>query len=395
MPARTVMDTKARSKSPRSGYGRAASAAFALCFTLGCASGGQGEAAPQVPGPNGVTSADQEATEQLNRRITLAAARATDMGESADDTYRIGPEDQLDIRVFSADAFSGVYRVSSEGEISMPLVGEIHVAGQTPTTLEQTLEERLSEKYMREPNVTVQIAEVQSRAVSVIGAVTTPGVYQVRGRVTLLEVLAMAQGLTEAAGAEVLIVRSGRNAAGPDSSFVSAASTTVADTSAGAEGASTGGVPSGEVPGMPPGADIVEVNLTRLLESGGADIVVRPGDVVQVPPAKLVYVAGEVNRPGGFALTAGEPITVLQAVALAEGLGRTAASGRSIIVRQREDGSKEEIPVDLEAVLDGEEAAPLLQPSDVLFIPNNDTKSVALGVVDAFVRMFTLRGLIY
>jgi len=149
------------------------------------------------------------------------------------------------------------------------------------------------------------------------------------------------------------------------------------------------------VPGMPPGADIVEVNLTRLLESGGADIVVRPGDVVQVPPAKLVYVAGEVNRPGGFALTAGEPITVLQAVALAEGLGRTAASGRSIIVRQREDGSKEEIPVDLEAVLDGEEAAPLLQPSDVLFIPNNDTKSVALGVVDAFVRMFTLRGLIY
>ena len=393
MPAMTVTHMKARSKSPWSGWGRTASAAFALCFTLGCASGGQGEATPAVPGPDGVTPADQEATEQLNRRITLAAARATDMGESAEDTYRIGPEDQLDIRVFSADAFSGVYRVSSEGEISMPLVGEIHVAGQTPTTLEQTLEERLSEKYMREPSVTVQIAEMQSRAVSVIGAVTTPGVYQVRGRVTLLEVLAMAQGLTAAAGAEVLIVRSGRNAAASDSSFVSAASAT-ADTSAGAEGASTG-VPAGEVPGMPPGADIVEVNLTRLLESGGADIVVRPGDVVQVPPAKLVYVAGEVNRPGGFALTAGEPITVLQAVALAEGLGRTAASGRSIIVRQREDGSKEEIPVDLEAVLDGEEAAPLLQPSDVLFIPNNDTKSVALGVVDAFVRMFTLRGLIY
>jgi polysaccharide export outer membrane protein len=192
----------------------------------------------------------------------------------------------------------------------------------------------------------------------------------------------MAGGLTEAAGSEVLIVRSARGSS-PDTSFVAAASTTTVDPA------------SGEAPAIPAGSEIVEVNLTRLLESGDAGLVVRPGDVVQVPPAKMVYVAGEVNRPGGFTLTAGEPITVLQAVALAEGLGPTAASGRSVIVRQREDGGKEEIPVDLEAVLEGEEAAPLLEPSDVLFVPNNDTKSVALGVIDAFVRMFTLRGLIY
>lgn len=378
----TATETRVRSTSGRLSRGRAAGATLTLCLTLGCASGGGREATPPPQGPATVSPAEREATEELNRRITLAAAQSAGADDADQDTYRIGPDDRLDIRVFSADAFSGVYRVSGEGEISIPLVGEVHVAGQTPSALEQTLEERLAERYMRNPNVTVQVAEMQSRAVSVIGAVTTPSVYQVRGRTTLLEVLAMAGGLTEAAGSEVLIVRSARGSS-PDTSFVAAASTTTVDPA------------SGEAPAIPAGSEIVEVNLTRLLESGDAGLVVRPGDVVQVPPAKMVYVAGEVNRPGGFTLTAGEPITVLQAVALAEGLGPTAASGRSIIVRQREDGGKEEIPVDLEAVLEGEEAAPLLEPSDVLFVPNNDTKSVALGVIDAFVRMFTLRGLIY
>lgn len=378
----TATETRVRSTSGRLARGRAAGATLTLCLTLGCASGGGREATPPPQGPAAVSPAEREATEELNRRITLAAAQSAGADDADQDTYRIGPDDQLDIRVFSADAFSGVYRVSGEGEISIPLVGEVHVAGQTPSALEQTLEGRLAERYMRNPNVTVQVAEMQSRAVSVIGAVTTPSVYQVRGRTTLLEVLAMAGGLTEAAGSEVLIVRSARGSS-PDTSFVAAASTTTVDPA------------SGEAPATHAGSEIVEVNLTRLLESGDAGLVVRPGDVVQVPPAKMVYVAGEVNRPGGFTLTAGEPITVLQAVALAEGLGPTAASGRSVIVRQREDGGKEEIPVDLEAVLEGEEAAPLLEPSDVLFVPNNDTKSVALGVIDAFVRMFTLRGLIY
>jgi polysaccharide export outer membrane protein len=288
--------------------------------------------------------------------------------------YRLGPGDQIEVSVFGAEAFSGPYRVAESGEIAIPLLGPAPASGLTARELEDTLEVRLKATYMRDPHVTIQVAEMLSHGVSVVGAVNRPGVYQVPSESTLLEVLALAEGLAPDAGNTVYVIR--RSAA---RHHLAAADSIAADAEL---------VRSG---------DLVPVDLGALLESGSADqnVAIHPGDIVQVRPAGLIYVVGEVNSPGGFTIPPGRPMTVLQALAMAQGLGGSAAADRGVIVREHDDGRREELPVDLESVLKGSEPPPVLVARDVLFVPKNEARSFALGVVDALVRMISLRGLVY
>lgn len=344
-----------------------------LLASTGCGSGG----GPTTTAPVSPAVTDSSRTEAVNRRILSAASTDSVAAASLPSTdYRIGLEDEIDVEVFGVEEFSGAYRVDQSGQIALPLLGSVPAAGRTTLELEDTLETRLAATYMRDPHVTVRVTEMQSHGVSVIGAVNQPGVYQVPGRSTLLEVLAQAQGLSDEAGNRVYVVRPAR----PGSEALTP--------SFAADDPSSGSEPPGE---------IIEVDLGSLLESGRAEenVVVRPGDIVQVRPAGLVYVVGEVNRPGGFTVPPGRPVTVLQALAMAEGLGDMAAADRGMIVREHQDGSREEIPVDLEEVLEGSEAPPMLMARDVLFVPKNGTKSFALGVVNSLVRMVTFRGLVY
>lgn len=355
-------------------------ASAALLLLVGCASGGGQQ--PIETTPRQTTAVDSVRADALNRRIQAAAVRDSAnralLGD-ADPEYRIGAGDQIEIGVFGADAFSGTHRVEESGEIAVPLIGPVAAAGQTPRELEAHLEDRLRETYMRDPHVSVQVTEVQSLGVSVVGAVGAPGVYQVSGSKSLLEVLAMAQGLNEQAGNTVYVMRPSRGAGASEAARLASADGSV------------------DAPPAPADAHVIEVDLGALLESGDAtqNVQVRPGDIVQVRPAGLVYVVGEVNRPGGFTIPAGEPLTVLQALAMAEGTGSTAAASRSMIVRELADGTRMEIPVDLDAVLNGSQPPPTMAARDVLFVPNNTAKSVALGVVNGLVRMVTLRGLFY
>jgi protein involved in polysaccharide export with SLBB domain len=144
------------------------------------------------------------------------------------------------------------------------------------------------------------------------------------------------------------------------------------------------------------GEQNLEVNLSNLLYAGTPqeNIEVRAGDIVHVHSASLVYVVGEVNNPGGFTMPLGEQMTVLQALSMAQGTNSLAADWNSVIVRTRPDGSQVEVPVDVGKVLDGELAPPALEPSDVLYVPRNGVKAAAIGVANAFVRMFTFRGLV-
>ena len=208
---------------------------------------------------------------------------------------------------------------------------------------------------MRDPHVTVSVLEMRSKGVSVLGAVNAPGVHQVAGRTTLLDVLAQAQGLSEAAGNRITVTRPG--AAGEQN---------------------------------------IDVNLSSLLYAGtpAENVEIRAGDIVHVHNASLVYVVGEVNNPGGFTMPLGEQMTVLQALSMAQGTNSIAADWNSVIVRTLPDGSQVEVPVDVGKVLDGEVPPPAMEPSDVLYIPKNGVKAAAIGVANAFVRMFTFRGLV-
>jgi polysaccharide biosynthesis/export protein len=324
-------------------------------------------------------AADTTRIADVNRRILTAGAGAQAGPTEVSSQYRIGARDQVRVDVFGVETFDGTFQVEEGGEIALPLLGPIPVANLTTRELEEVIAERLRETYMRNPHVTVQVAEVASHGVSVVGAVRQPGVYQIVGRSTLLEVLAMAEGLTEGAGNSVFVVRPANGAESPPDV--------------------TGMVSVEEAPSAlgPPGSEVMEVDLGALLEFGrtSENVHILPGDIIQVRPAGMVYVAGQVNRPGGFTIPPGPPLNVLQALAMAEGLGRTAAADRAVIVREAEDGTREEIPIHLDDMLDGEVAPPQLQTRDVLFVPNNRNKAWRLGVLGALVSMFTFRGLFY
>src|SRR5256714_14477834 len=128
-------------------------------------------------------------------------------GREIGSTYLLGPDDQLDISGPElAEAANKPLRVDGDGEIQVPLVGRVHVAGLTVQQTEQELNKLLS-TYIRRPQVVVSVSEVRSQPVSILGAVNTPGVHQVQGHKTLLEMLALAGGIRPDAGYSVRIAR--------------------------------------------------------------------------------------------------------------------------------------------------------------------------------------------
>jgi polysaccharide export outer membrane protein len=125
--------------------------------------------------------------------------------------------------------------------------------------------------------------------------------------------------------------------------------------------------------------EIEEINLKKLLESADSawNVPVHPGDIVKVSRAGIVYVVGEVQKPGGFVLQNNENISVLQALALAQGTTHTSAISHARIIRtDPATGKRTEIPMNLGKVLSGKKSDTLLQPKDIVFIPNSAAKSV-------------------
>ncbi|MGH9862697.1 MAG: polysaccharide biosynthesis/export family protein [Candidatus Acidiferrales bacterium] len=304
--------------------------------------------------------------------------------------YRIGPEDLLEISVFEAQEMNRQLRVSASGEISLPLVGAVKAAGLTAQELEVVLQELLRRTIMKDPHVGVYVREMQSHTISVFGAVKKPGVFQIRGARTLLEVLSMAEGLADEAGDSVLVMR---GASLPGASPGAAAAS---DPPSGASEApaSVSRAPSAADWPSPDtmAGQTVTINLKSLLESGdpASNVAVYPGDIVKVTRAGVIYVVGEVKKAGGFVLRQNENISVLQALALAEGLNRTAARRHARIIRTDETtGARSEIPIDLSQVLAGKATDPLLQPRDIVFVPNSAARSALYRTGEAAISIVT------
>src|ERR1700726_1089113 len=198
--------------------------------------------------------------EQL-RRLYSDQAQATEAGE-----YRIGAHDLLEINVFEAPDLNRSLRVSAGGEISMPLLGAIQSTGLTARELEGVIEIKLRQ-YMKDPHVGVFVTTVESHPVSVVGAVKKPGVFQVRGTKTVLEMLSMAEGLSDDAGDQVLVMRGAGLQFGSDSTRDPSNSN-----------------PDSGPPANPPSNETIKINLKDLLESGDQryNVPVYPGDIVKV-----------------------------------------------------------------------------------------------------------------
>jgi len=144
-----------------------------------------------------------------------------------------------------------------------------------------------------------------------------------------------------------------------------------------------------------PAENIVQVNLKDLLDSSSAhqNPMVNPGDIVKVLRAGIVYVVGEVQRPGGFAMKSNEKMSVLQVIALSGGLTRTASKASARIIRTDEQtGERAQTPIDLSKILSGKAPDPMLEPKDIVFVPNSATKTTLSRGVEVAAQ--TLTGLL-
>ena len=320
-----------------------------------------------------------QSTQDYNERLEKLREQFAQQVHAPED-YRIGPQDLLEVSVFEAPELNRTVRVSEGGEVSLPLLGGIQVAALTARELECALAQHLRE-FLKDPHVSVMVTAIESHPISVIGEVNKPGVFQVRGSKTLLEMLSMAQGLAAEAGDEVLVMRSAgfKNAQEPRSPAAQPATENPHDP----------GLASEEQP------NTVSINLRQLLNSRDPkfNVPVYAGDVVKVTRAGIVYVVGAVKRPGGFTLKGNEQMSLLKVIALAEGLSNTPSKARTKIIRTDEDsGKRSEITVDIGKILDGKSPDMNLQTADIVFVPNSAGKTALYKGTEAIIA--TASGLV-
>jgi len=298
---------------------------------------------------------------KMNESIVIGNLSLTSQ-RSATRDYRIGPEDLLDISVYEDEKLNKTVRVSSQGDISLPLLGVLKVEGLTAVQLEKEIRDLLSERLYQNPHVSVFIKEYRGQRISVIGAVEKPGVYDVIGQKTVLEGLALAGGLKEDAGQLLFLIRP------PSSNKTNLEK-------AGNSGES-----------MP---QTLVIDLEGLLVKGNLslNLPLKHGDVINIPASGKVFVGGEVNRPGGFYLK-GKRLTVSQAIAMAEGLKPKANASGTMIFRYGEGDEEEVFSVDVNAVHKGESKDVYLRENDIVIVPQSGAKAFLIELRNTLTGIF-------
>src|SRR5712692_8194734 len=245
----------------------------------------------------------------------------------------IGPGDEIEVTVYGAPDLSQHTRVSTEGNISMPLIGYVRLAGLSSSEAEEAIETQLRQyKVVNNPQVSVYVKEYTNSGISVAGEVAKPGVYSALGPHRLFDILQAAGGLTERAASTITIShRGGEN------------SITV------------------ELPKDPGELSRVNVELS-------------PGDTMVVTKAGIVYVLGEVGKPGGYVLNSTGGLTLLRVVAAAGGPTHAAAVGGTKMLRRTPNGLQE-LPVPLKDLLRAKVADIPVQADDIIYVPSSRIKT--------------------
>ena len=277
--------------------------------------------------------------------------------------YVLGADDEISIRVLdSQEASVQQVRIGADGYIHLPLAGRVRAKGLTVSGLQSALRERLR-PYIRDPQVVVVIQAYRSRPVSVLGAVHRPGVHHLRGPKTLVEILSLAGGLRADAGHAIKITRR------LDQQRVPLA--TAADDSTGQ-------------------FSVAEVDLKKIMEAENPaeNIPIKPYDIITVPRAEMIYVVGEVVRSGGFVLSERKSMSVLQALALAGGLGANPKPNQARILRPvagREE--RTEVAIQLKYIIEGKSPDISLHRDDILFVPKSGGKIAAKAAARAAIQI--------
>lgn len=245
-------------------------------------------------------------------------------------TLRIGIGDLVEVRVFDTPELSTKIRVSASGSIDLPAAGSTRIVGMTPQQASDAIEKHLRDaQIMKDPHVTVFVTDYATQSVSVLGEVKLPGNYLLLGSHSLYSALSAAGGTTPTAGSTIVITHQ-------------------AD---------------------PTHPETIQVNspnyseVQRLTE-------IKAGDTVFVSRDDRVYVIGDVLHPGEFPIQSGQKLSVLAAIALAQGTNPSAAVSRATILRKTDTGQTA-IPIDLKRVAENHAENQYLMPNDILVIPRD------------------------
>jgi polysaccharide biosynthesis/export protein len=263
----------------------------------------------------------------------------------ADPTLHLGSGDLLEVSVYNVPELNTKTRVSGAGDVYLPLVDYVHVAGLTISEAEAVIENRLDKGgFVKNPHAHLFVDEYVSGGVSVLGEVVRPGVYPVLGDQRLFDFISAAGGFTEKAGKSVTVTH------------------------------------RGQTPTVVP--------ITRNFEDHPeSNIPVAPGDTISVRQADIVYVVGDVLRPSGFMMQSGH-LTVLQAIALAGGTTSTAKLSAARIIHKSSSGLTE-TPVPLKQILRAKADDIQMQPDDILFVPTSARKFLESRTAEAALQLAT------
>jgi polysaccharide export outer membrane protein len=259
---------------------------------------------------------------------------------------KLGAGDLLEVNVYNVPELSTKARVSTSGDIYLPLIDYVHVEGLTQEEAQGLIEKRLSDGgFVRSPHVTIFVDEAFSQGITFIGEVAKPGIYPEAGDHKLYEMISQAGGFTASASRKIAIIRKGQ-------------------------------------------PNAIRIDLPRnLADDLSGNVEVLPGDTVTVPRAPIIYVVGDVTRPSGLLVDNGT-LTVLQAIALAGGTNHTAKMGGVRIIRKTPAGMTE-TPVQLKKMLEAKTPDLTLQADDILFVPVSAGRVVAGRSFEAAMSLAT------
>jgi polysaccharide export outer membrane protein len=279
--------------------------------------------------------------------VSLSSAQLTaDRSQSApvtdQSTISIGPGDLVDLSVYDVPELMLKIRVDANGGVNLPLLGDLKLAGMTVRDSQRLIaRELVVRQLVRVPQVSLLIEEYATQGITVYGEVNTPGVYPLMGPHRLYDAISAAGGLTMKAGRTVTVLHVGQR-------------------------------------------DHPEViALANEGSVGHADVRIYPGDTIIVPKAGVVYVLGEVNKPGAFVMENNTSMSLLKAAALAGGTTKIASLKHALIIRESAQGPAQ-TEVSLDKISRGKASDLQLQAEDILFVPLSNVKNYgAMGLQGA------------
>jgi len=278
--------------------------------------------------------------------FALGQKNVTDVAPPA---LRISAGDLLVVDVFDTPELSAKLRVSEKGDVDIPVAGSTHVGGLTAEEAAASIERLLrDDNILKHPHVEVFIQEYATQGVSILGEVKNPGVYPELGSHSLLDFISVAGGITPTAGKAVTITHKND----PDNP------TTVQLDNNGPEVAKRGA------------------------------LAILPGDTIIVSRSGIVYVIGDLGKPGGFLIENNQHLTALQAIALAQGANKDSALNGSRLIRKTPTGEQES-RIELGKILAGKQSDISLQDGDILFVPTSKSKTIALQGITSTVGLLS------